>query len=377
MKKTLILTAAVVALTGASLVYFLYVAPNRLAQPDQTGQEKGSAPAGLIAAPGLVEPVSEEIEVGAQVPGKLSEVTVEEGEQVLKGQVIAVIENADLRSAVETARAETATLRSARETARARLLEVEADRARIANAARPEERREARARFEETLPIVENAKREYERRQRLFATGDVSREDLDRARTALETAEKTSNTMLERFNVVNAGARADDLTKAEAAVRIAESQLREYDARIGEAASRVREAEARLEKTYVRAPIAGVVLRKRLKSGETYSPESPNGIVTLADTSVLRVRVDLDETDVARIREGQSAHVGAEAFGDKRFPARVIRIGQVLGRKNFRTERPVEKVDTKILEVILELDLEPGQTLPLGLRVDAFIESSE
>jgi HlyD family secretion protein len=49
----------------------------------------------------------------------------------------------------------------------------------------------------------------------------------------------------------------------------------------------------------------------------------------------------------------------------------VVRVGQQLGPKNVRTDEPTEKVDTKILETLVELD--PGSRLPDGLRVDAFI----
>ena len=83
------------------------------------------------------------------------------------------------------------------------------------------------------------------------------------------------------------------------------------------------------------------------------------------------MRVDLDERDVAKVRANQTAYVTADAFGERKFQGKVIKIGQILGRKNFRTERPTEKVDTKILEVLIELD--KGEILPLGLRVDAFI----
>jgi HlyD family secretion protein len=116
-------------------------------------------------------------------------------------------------------------------------------------------------------------------------------------------------------------------------------------------------------------------LRKRLHDGETISPDNPKGIVTIADVSALRVRVDLDETDVAKVKVGQNAYVVADAFGETKFTAKVVKIGQVLGRKNVRTERPTEKVDTKILEVLLELD--KNQTLPLQLRVDAYIETEK
>jgi len=84
------------------------------------------------------------------------------------------------------------------------------------------------------------------------------------------------------------------------------------------------------------------------------------------------VRLDVDETDVSRLKVGQAAYVTAEAYGDRRFNGHVIRVGHILGRKNVRTDEPSERVDTKILETLVELD--PGQILPLGLRVDSYLE---
>lgn len=374
MKKTLALSFAAIVITAVSLYYFVFISGGKTEQM-VSAEEKTKAQTifNIIAAPGIVEAASEEIEVGSEIAGKLKRVLVEEGETVIKGQTIAVVENGDFQTAVDTARAQIKTLKAAQETARARLLQTQADRVRIANGSRTEERLEARAGYEQTLPNVENSRREFERSKKLHETGDVSSEEMERAATAYENARKQANTMREKFNVVNADARRDDLARADAAIRFAESQVREYDAQIGEAAARVREAEARLEKSIIRSPIAGVILRKRLKDGESVSPESQTGIVTIADTSALRVRVDLDETDVALIGENQMAYVTADAFGAQKFSARVLKIGQILGRKNFRTERPTEKVDTKILEVLLEL--EPNQKLPLGLRVDAFIST--
>lgn len=379
MKRTLILSATAALLTALSLGYFFYLRPNQIERKVSAEENKEkslrSSENNLIAAPGVVEAISEETEIGAEIAGKLKTVSVEEGDSVVKGQIIAVLENSDFEAAIQSARSQIDTLRSAQETARAALARAEAERARIFNGARAEERREALTAFEQTLPNVENTRREFERRQRLFDSGDVSREELERARTSFENAQKQSATAREKFNVVNAGARSDDLAKADAEIRLARTQIREFDAQLAESAARVREAEARLEKTFIRAPLSGVILRKRLKDGESVSPESPTGIVTIADTSALRVRVDLDETDVAKIRENQNAYVTADAFGEQKFSARVIKIGQILGRKNFRTERPTEKVDTKILEVLLELA--PDQKLPLGLRVDAYISTGD
>lgn len=374
MKRTLFLSVIAVIFTLVSIYFFVWRGGETSDQIGEVAAETKPAVA-TIAAPGVVEAASEEVEVGAEVPGKLREVTVEEGSRVAKGDIIAVLENEDYDAAVQTARAQIQTLRSSQESARARVVHSQADRMRIANGSRTEERVEAMAAYEQTLPNVENSKIEFERSEKLYRTGDVSREEYDRARTAYETAKRQSMTARERFNLVNASARGDDLAKADAAIRIAESQVRDYDAQINESAARVREAEARLSKTVIRAPIDGVILRKRLKSGESVSPDNQNGIVTIADTSSLRIRVDLDETDVAKIAEGQTAFVSADAFGEQKFLAKVIKIGEIMGRKNFRTERPTEKVDTKILEVLLELA--PGQRLPLGLRVDVFISTGD
>jgi HlyD family secretion protein len=376
MKKTLILSTIALVLTIGSFVYFSNFQTNQIEQKvlaEQTAvDEKPTVEAAkTVVAPGYVEPISEEIEVGSEIAGKLKQVLVEEGEQVLKGQEIAILENADFEANITNTKAQIVTLRRQKETAEAKIVQAKTEKTRIANGAKTEERREAKVNYESTLPNIENTKREFERRQRLYQTGDISREELERTKTAYENALKQSEVLKAKFNVVNSDARKDDLDKADAAIRLVETQIREFDSQIREAETRVKTAEANLAKTVVKAPIAGVILRKRLHDGETISPDNLKGIVTIADVSALRVRVDLDETDVAKIKIGQSAYVVADAFGEQKFTAKVIKIGQVLGRKNVRTERPTEKVDTKILEVLLEL--EKGQNLPLQLRVDAFI----
>ena len=363
-------------LVGLALVYFVYagqVAPSEESKPEEEGKkETGSV---SFVAPGVIEPISEEIEVGAEIPGKIKEVLVSEGDEVLKGQTIAVLENDDFAAAVDRAETRINTLQRQRETSLARISSARADRARIANGARKVERMEAKRSFEETLPAIKQARNEVNRRERLFASGDISREDLERARENLESLEKRSAARKESFNVVNAPARADDLAKADAAIRLESARVKEFDGLIAEAKSEIRSANAQLRKTIVRSPITGIILRKRMLDGESVSPDSVTGIVTVADTSELRIRVDVDERDVARVKKGQRVYATASAFGDKRFNGRVIRIGSIMGRKNFDTEEPREKVDTKILEVLVRLD--SGSELPLGLRVDAYFEKNK
>jgi len=100
----------------------------------------------------------------------------------------------------------------------------------------------------------------------------------------------------------------------------------------------------------------------------------PDPILTVGDTKVLRVRIDVDETEVSKIHIGQKAYVTAEAYRDHKFWGRVVHFAKQLGRKNVRTDEPTEGVDTKILETLVELD--PGTELPVGLRVDGLIDAS-
>jgi len=95
----------------------------------------------------------------------------------------------------------------------------------------------------------------------------------------------------------------------------------------------------------------------------------------MADDSTLRVRLDVDESDVSKLQVGQQAYVTAEAYGAHKFEGHVIRVGRILGRKNVRTDEPSEHVDTKILETLVELN--PEERLPLGLRVDSFVVVGE
>jgi HlyD family secretion protein len=291
-------------------------------------------PATATAGPGLVEPVSEEVRVSAQIGGRLDRVLVDEGERVSAGQVLAIIDNRDYRARVESARAD---------------LDLrDAARRRVDNGARVQERDEARA----SLAEAEAVRRRGLLRERVISTAES-----DEAERAERVARARVDAASQRLDLVNAAAREEDRAGAAADVRLARARLDE--------------AAALLEKTIIRAPIDGVVLRRHRRAGESVSTQFDSPIVTLADDRVRRVRVDVDEADIGRIAVGQSAYVTADAFGDRRFPGKVVRVGRLLGRKNIRTDEPTERVDTKVLETLVELT--DGRELPFGLRVQAFI----
>jgi len=298
-----------------------------------------------IAGPGRVEPSSEDIKIGSELSGRLKIVNVEEGDPIHRGEVLAELENADYRAQVESARAN--------------VIAKEATLRKVINGARHQERAEAWSSVNEAKAVMENAQAELRRRQELFSAGVVSREDLDRFAREADVAKAKYDAAVQQHALVDDHAREEDQSFAEADVKLAQAQFEE--------------AEARYAKTFIRSPIDGTVLRKHHRSGESVSNSStvPDPILTIGDRKTLRVRVDVDETDVSKVSVGQRAYVTADAYGKQKFWGHVVRVGQQLGPKNVRTDEPTEKVDTKILETLVELD--PGSTLPDGLRVDAFI----
>ena len=298
----------------------------------------------LVVAPGRVEPVSEEVKLGSELDGKLRLVPVDEGDRVTRGEVVAVLENADYAARVEMARA--------------RVAERQAELDRLINGARIEERREAEAAVREAQAVLDTATIEWQRRRGLLDAGAISRTEADSAEREYRVSQARLEAAREHARFVNADARHDDRARAEADLRAAQAD--------------VANAQALLEKTLVRSPIEGVVLRRYRKTGESVIARDETPILSLGSTSRLRVRVDVDETDVNRLVLGAPAWVTADAYGDRRFTGHVVRIGEILGPKNVRTDRAAEKQDTKILETLVELD--PEQRLPVGLRVDAYIQ---
>jgi len=301
----------------------------------------------LIAAPGRVEAISEEVRVSSELSGRLKSVNVEEGDRVKRGQILAELENADYRARVASAEAE--------------LAQREAELRRTVNGSRTEERREAEAAKHAANAVLENAKNEAERRRGLAERNVISRDEADRYERAYRVAQAEFERASQQFALVDAEAREEDRSKAEA--------------NVSEAYARLAESRAIYEKSFIRAPIDGVILRKLRHTGESVSTQFDSPVITMADDSVLRVRLDVDETDVAKLKVGQRAYVTAEAYSDQKFEGHVIRVGRILGKKNVRTDEPTEHVDTKILETLIELN--PGQRLPLGLRVDSYVMADQ
>ncbi|MBF0481799.1 MAG: efflux RND transporter periplasmic adaptor subunit [Desulfovibrionaceae bacterium] len=317
--------------------------------PAAAGVESATPGPGVVwvAAPGKIEPVSEEMRLGFDIPGKLADVLVEEGDAVAKGQVLAALDNADIVARVAQAEADLALKTAAYD--------------KVVSGARDMERREARALLDEAEAVLVNAKSEYAHRAELLRRKAISVEEADRAEREYLVALKRATQARERFHLIDDPARREDVAAAAAD--------------LADARGKLDEARAYLEKSKIRSPIDGVVLRKHRRAGEMVSVNFDSPVVTVGDIASLRVRADVDEKDVDKVRLGQKAYMTADAYGARRFGGKVMRIAKILGRKNVRTDDPAEKSDTKILEVLIDLD--GKEPLPVGLRMDVFIIVSE
>ncbi len=163
MRKKLAVIVAIALAVLTITAQLFSAARHTVGNTHHTAQHSGLAD--WIAGPGRIEPISEDIQLGSQLSGKLKSVNVSEGDSVHKGQVLAVLDNDDYRAELASAAAE-----------------VEAKEAtlrKVTNGARTQEREEALAGVREAQAVMANAEAELVRRRELYQSGVVSREEFE------------------------------------------------------------------------------------------------------------------------------------------------------------------------------------------------------
>ena len=309
-------------------------------QPSVTAEQNAASPAPVLAAPGRVEGQSEVVEVGAAVDGVIAAVLVNEGQVVKAGELIARLACDDLEADIGAAKAAE---NSARQT-----------KARLVRGSRDEERRASAADEAAARAALGLAQDEFKRFSALIAEGIVPQDQFDRASRQLDAAQATAAAAVARERLVSADPLPEELQRADAEIALAER--------------RAASAQARFAKCFVRSPIDGTVLKRHREPGESISVFVPRPIVSVANVTALRIRAEVDERDIARVREGQRTRVTIDAFPDQPFSGTVRRIGSLMGRKTVRAGDPAEKADRDVLEVLIDID-RPDPKLVIGLRV--------
>jgi RND family efflux transporter MFP subunit len=140
--------------------------------------------------------------------------------------------------------------------------------------------------------------------------------------------------------------------QARADLRVAEARLESAAASVHSAQAALNVAEESFEKTFIRAPFDGTVLRKEAEVGEIVTPIPASGgltrgaIVTMADLKSCEMVVDVNEGYVTRVYQGQPADVELDAYLGVRFPARVRQIVPTADRQKATVQVKVSFLST-------------------------------
>jgi HlyD family secretion protein len=134
-------------------------------------------------------------------------------------------------------------------------------------------------------------------------------------------------------------------------------------------------ARAAIEKMTIRAPIAGTVLQVNVRVGETAMPSAAQPLLVIGDLSNLRVRAELDDSDVGEIKVGQPVIVRAAAFPRREFAGKVTAIAPIVAAASTAPRGSRGPTDVEIVEVLI--DLADRGPLVSGTKVDAYFRRAE
>src|SRR5450631_2837450 len=297
-----------------------------------------------------------QVDIAFKTSGRLIERTVNEGDAVQKGMVIARLDREQLlhqrdtaTAALDTAQAQLAESISAlkwqRETMQADMQLRNADLSaaqsqllQLKNGARPQEIQESQAAVAAAQSQYDQAKKDWERAQTLHKDDDISTSQFDQFHTRFQGAEANLNQVKEHSGMIQAGPRAETIDGAKAQVERAragvragqansiETRRREQDivARQGDiqrAKSQIALIDSQLVDTIAVSPINGIVLVKVADVGEVLAPGT--SVVTVGDIEHPWLRAYIREQDLGRVKLGDKVKVTTDSFHNKFYDGRV------------------------------------------------------
>jgi multidrug resistance efflux pump len=232
-----------------------------------------------------------------EVSGRVIKLYIEEGRRFKKGEVLAELDSSLYQARVDRARSMVKQAESEVKQAEAGLLRANADLHQL----------EAKYR---------QAAYEWDRAQNLVAANAVSREDRDLKRANYEVSEA-------------------NVRVGKAAVEQADATVQRTRDAVDTARAELRDAEWRLDNCTIRAPVTGTILTKKAEEGNFINPVAFNvsaNLCDMADLSDLEVTLDIQERDIAKVKEGQRCRIRSEAFPDRIYEGTVSRLMPIADR---------------------------------------------
>jgi multidrug efflux pump subunit AcrA (membrane-fusion protein) len=309
-----------------------------------------------------------EVEVSSRIPGRIQTLTVEEGQDVKAGQVIAVIESEDLEAALKAAEA---TAASEKSKVNGMVDTEEQNRGETANAAisAAAQVRSAQASLAQAQAQYEHQQADTSRAVALAQQGIDSAQQRDEMITALQAAKAAVDAAQQNLAAAQA-----NLRQAQAHELLAEASAKTVDATRADAANaRELAEEARVEKGYAQvvAPIDGKVDVWAARQGEVVT--AGETIVTIMDLTQTWVYAPLPETQADAVQLHDSLRVV--------MPSGATSWGYVIAKSaeaDFATQRDVNSMKRDIKTIQLKLLIpNPGEKFVPGMTAEVYIPKSK
>lgn len=272
-QKILIIGGAVIC-----AAFLVYVNMNKAKGTIQVTAEKAAARSitETVTASGQIYP-EYEVKVSPDISGEVTELTVQEGDSVTKGQVLARV-YADVYALQ-------------RDEAAARVSQSQAT---VAN---------SRAALGAQKATLDQAQQQYERNKKLYDDKVISKAELEQFETSLESAKANYNAALQNIRSLQAG------------VQSSQTGLTSANKTLGRAT--------------ITAPISGIVSSLKIEKGERVvgtAQMAGTEMMTVADMNSIEVRVDVGENDIVKVNIGDMADVEVDAYNDRKFKGVVTKI---------------------------------------------------
>jgi HlyD family secretion protein len=342
---------------GYAIYYQVTVAPRQEARRQiltQPVTRKNLAIA--VSANGTIQP-ERSINVSPKNSGILKQLLAKEGDIVKQGQILAYMDDSNLRGNLTQAQGQLAQAQANLQKAQAgnrsqdiaqaqaQLEEAQANLRKVEAGNRPQDIGQAQARLRSAQATLKQAEDDLRRNQQLYSSGAIALQAVNQSRSARDTAQAQVNEAQQALSLQQAGSRPEDIQQARATVKQRQEALellkagtRSEDievarAQVISARGSLQNIQAQINDTVLRAPFAGVVTQKfsdpgafvtPTTSGSSVSSATSSSILALAATN--QVVANVSESNISKIRLGQPVTIKADAYPGRVFAGKVIQI---------------------------------------------------
>ena len=282
--------------------------------------------------------------VSSKTPGYLLAVNVRPGDTVRAGQIVALVDHAQLDAQVAQAQATYVAAQNAVQTAQAQVAAARAQRVNTEAGLVS-----ARAGVVKAQAQLADMQATYNRAAELAKQGAIAQQNLDDAKAQVISAQASLDAA--RAQVGQAQAQVDAAREQEAAAR---SQVKTQQAQAATQAAALENARLGLANATIYAPFGGVVLSRSLDPGAYVAPGSSTPIITIADLEHLNALVNIAAPDLPVVHNGERVAITVDSYPGRTFAGTVTRIAG--------------GADPQTRTVLVEIGLtDPGRLLRPGM----------